>query len=60
MTEPLLIFLIGAGGGALSGLLGIGGGIVTPPQRLAKSAWEMVSPPTTCIDSGSSPKNRGR
>jgi uncharacterized membrane protein YfcA len=34
MTEPLLIFLIGAGGGALSGLLGIGGGIVTAPLLL--------------------------
>ena len=34
MTEPLLIFLIGAGGGALAGLLGIGGGIVTAPLLL--------------------------
>lgn len=34
MMLPLLIFLIGAGGGALSGLLGIGGGIVTAPLLL--------------------------
>jgi len=34
MTLPLLVFLIGAGGGALSGLLGIGGGIVTAPLLL--------------------------
>ncbi len=34
MTQPLLVFLIGAGGGALSGLLGIGGGIVTAPLLL--------------------------
>ena len=34
MTHPLLVLLIGAGGGALSGLLGIGGGIVTAPLLL--------------------------
>jgi len=34
MTQPLLVLLIGAGGGALSGLLGIGGGIVTAPLLL--------------------------
>lgn len=34
MTEPLLVFFIGAVGGALSGLLGIGGGIVTAPLLL--------------------------
>lgn len=34
MTLPLLIFLIGIGGGTLSGLLGIGGGIVTAPMLL--------------------------
>ncbi len=34
MTEPLLVFLVGAGGGTLSGLLGIGGGIVTAPLLL--------------------------
>ena len=34
MTQPLLIFLIGLGGGSLSGLLGIGGGIVTAPLLL--------------------------
>jgi hypothetical protein len=34
MTPPLLVLLIGAAGGALSGLLGIGGGIVTAPLLL--------------------------
>jgi hypothetical protein len=34
MSLPLIVLLIGLGGGALSGLLGIGGGIVTAPLLL--------------------------
>lgn len=34
MPLPLIVLLIGLGGGALSGLLGIGGGIVTAPLLL--------------------------
>src|SRR5512134_2338907 len=34
MPLPLIVFVIGLGGGALSGLLGIGGGIVTAPLLL--------------------------
>jgi uncharacterized membrane protein YfcA len=34
MTAPVLVLLIGLAGGALSGVLGIGGGIVTAPLLL--------------------------
>lgn len=52
MTEPLLIFLIGAGGGALSGLLGIGGGIVTAPLLLYLPRFFGLEPLTMHVVGG--------
>jgi uncharacterized membrane protein YfcA len=52
MTLPLLVFLIGAGGGALSGLLGIGGGIVTAPLLLYLPRFFGLEPLTMHVVGG--------
>src|SRR5512136_1912332 len=52
MTQPLLVFLIGAGGGALSGLLGIGGGIVTAPLLLYLPRFFGLEPLTMHVVGG--------
>jgi uncharacterized membrane protein YfcA len=52
LTQQLLVFLIGVGGGALSGLLGIGGGIVTAPLLLYLPRFFGLEPLTMHVVGG--------